>query len=91
MDNLAAQISALDLVISVDSATVHLAGALGIKTWVLQPFNPDWRWLEDAQESYWYPSVRQFHQSEPGNWSSVIHAVQQEITISLSRKTDDTG
>ena len=79
MDDFAAQISALDLVISVDNSTVHLAGALGVKTWELQPFNPDWRWLEHAEYSYWYPDVRQFHPLSPGEWSSLMDSVTTRL------------
>ena len=75
MDDFAAQISALDLVIAVDNSTVHLAGALGIETWVLQPYNPDWRWLQDADDSYWYPSILQFHPSAHGEWRRMIDSI----------------
>jgi ADP-heptose:LPS heptosyltransferase len=79
MDFFAAQISALDLVISVDNSTVHLAGALGVKTWVLQPFSPDWRWLDNSSNSHWYPSVSQFHPSAHGKWDSVISSVANHL------------
>ena len=79
MDNFAAQISALDLVISVDNSTVHLAGALGVKTWILQPFNPDWRWLEHASDSYWYPDIQQFHPAAPDEWRSLIDSVEIQL------------
>jgi tetratricopeptide (TPR) repeat protein len=81
MDNLAAQIAALDLVISVDNSTVHLAGALGIDTWVLQSYVPDWRWMNHARNSYWYPSIRQFHQSAPGQWSDLLQNVRTRLEV----------
>jgi hypothetical protein len=79
LDDFAAQIAALDLVISIDNATVHMAGALGVPVWVLQPFAPEWRWLLDREDSYWYPGVRQFRQSMPGNWGAVFERVATEL------------
>ena len=79
MDDFAAQVAALDLVISVDNSTVHLAGALGVDTWVLQSFVPDWRWMNHATDSYWYPSVRQFHQDTPGEWGGVFQSIQEHL------------
>jgi len=79
MDDFAAQIAALDLVISVDNSTVHLAGALGVNTWVLQPFNPDWRWLEHAKDSYWYPAIQQFHPTEPGAWRAMLDFIASQL------------
>ncbi|HEX5876039.1 MAG TPA: hypothetical protein VFY60_15425 [Pyrinomonadaceae bacterium] len=66
---------ALDLVISVDTMTAHLAGALGRPTWTLIPFTADWRWLLDRTDSPWYPTMRLFRQKEEGNWATVIDAV----------------
>lgn len=66
---------ALDLVISVDTMTAHLAGALGQKTWTLLPFDPDWRWMLDRHDSPWYPTMRLFRQPAPGNWDAVIDEV----------------
>ena len=80
MDDFAAQISALDLVISVDNSTAHLAGALGVKTWLLQPYNTDWRWLEHAADSYWYPALEQFHPSSPGNWESILVVIAERLS-----------
>ncbi len=68
----AAIISQLDLVISSDTAVVHLAGALGKPVWILLAFVPDWRWLLDRDDSPWYPSARLFRQTELGDWSGVI-------------------
>lgn len=71
----AALISHLDLVISVDTAVAHLAGALGKPVWVLLPHVPDWRWLLDRDDSPWYPSARLFRQDETRTWEGVIERV----------------
>jgi len=84
MDQFAAQIAALDLVISIDNSTVHLAGALGIPAWVLQPFCPDWRWMQQSASSYWYPSVRQFHPDTRGDWEAEINYLAGELAAYLS-------
>ena len=74
MDGLAALLCALDLVISVDNSTVHLAGALGAPVWMLCPFNANWRWARQGETNPWYGSVRLFRQDEYrcGAWESVI-------------------
>jgi hypothetical protein len=63
---------ALDLVISVDTMTAHLAGALGVNTWTLLPYDADWRWMLDRRDTPWYPTMRLFRQPEPGRWDLVI-------------------
>ncbi len=73
----AALISALDLVICVDSAVCHLAGALGRPVWLLNRYAPDWRWLLGRDDSPWYPTLRQFRQAAPGAWPGVIADVKQ--------------
>jgi len=79
LDDCAAQIAALDLVISVDNATVHLAGALGKHVWTLLPYVPDWRWMLNREDSPWYPTMRLFRQSSPGDWDSVIKRIVGEL------------
>ena len=69
----------MDLVISVDTSVAHLAAALGKPTWILLPFNPDWRWLLDREDSPWYPTVRLFRQSSTQQWSSVLKRVAQNL------------
>ncbi|MBK8208714.1 MAG: tetratricopeptide repeat protein [Rhodospirillales bacterium] len=71
----AAALAALDLVITVDTAAAHLAGALGRPGWLLLPFVPEWRWLLDREDSPWYPSLRLFRQRSPGDWDEVIERV----------------
>jgi Flp pilus assembly protein TadD len=68
----AALIENLDLVISVDTAVLHLAGALGKPVWLLNRFDTCWRWLQDRDDSPWYPTLRQFRQPAPGDWHTVI-------------------
>ncbi len=75
----AAAISNLDLVVSVDTAVVHLAGAMGRPVWTLLPFMPDWRWLLDRDDSPWYPSMRLFRQKAAGEWPGVIKRLTAEI------------
>jgi ADP-heptose:LPS heptosyltransferase len=75
---LAALVENLDLVITVDSAFAHLAGALARPVWVLLPLNSDWRWLRDRSDSPWYPSMRLFRQRRLGDWSQVIEHVARE-------------
>ncbi len=75
----AAVLTAVDLLISVDSAVVHLAGALGRPCWVLVPLPADWRWLHDRTDSVWYPSLRLFRQTRFGEWSPVIEAAAEAV------------
>ncbi len=71
----AALIETLDLVIAVDTAVAHLAGALGVPVWVLLPHNPDWRWMLHRDDSPWYASAHLFRQQTPGDWPGVIERV----------------
>ena len=80
IDRFAAQIAAMDLVITIDNSTAHLAGALtGVPTWVLLPFAPDWRWMLDRDDSPWYPTMRLFRQTSPGDWQGVMRSVQSAL------------
>jgi hypothetical protein len=66
----------LDLVISVDTAVAHLAGALNRPTWLLLPQNADFRWLKDRSDCPWYPSMRLFRQTNHGDWAGVVNQVK---------------
>ncbi|MBX7072602.1 MAG: tetratricopeptide repeat protein [Pirellulales bacterium] len=84
LDDLAALIAALDLVITVDNTTAHLAGAVGVETWTLLPFSADWRWLVDRDDSPWYPRMRLFRQTATGDWSSVVARVQHALSLAAT-------
>ncbi len=75
----AAVIESLDLVISVDSAVAHLAGALGKPVWTIIPYAHDWRWLTNRNDSPWYPNMRLFRQTKLLDWKSVIDNVAVEL------------
>ena len=75
----AAVISVLDVIVSIDTAVAHLAGALGKPTWILLPFSADWRWLIDRDDSPWYPTARLFRQSRAGDWDDAIQRVGRAL------------
>jgi tetratricopeptide (TPR) repeat protein len=75
----AALMSELDLVITVDTAVAHIAGALGRPVWVMVPFAPDWRWLLHGGDTGWYPTMRLFRQPVPGDWHSVVASLCRQI------------
>jgi ADP-heptose:LPS heptosyltransferase len=77
----AALVEALDLIISVDTSVVHLAGALGKPVWVLNRFDQCWRWLSDRTDSPWYPTARLFRQPAPGDWTSVLSEVAAALWL----------
>lgn len=76
----------LDLVITSDTAIAHLAGALGIPTWIALGYVPDWRWLLERDDSPWYPSVRLFRQPSMGDWSSVFDGIVQALEQVVNKK-----
>ena len=82
----AAIMMSLDLMVSVDTSIVHLAGALNRPIWVLLPTNPDWRWLLDRSDSPWYPTARLFRQMSRGEWPTVIDDVCAKLEKSVAEK-----
>ncbi len=79
----AALIDLMDLVITVDTSVAHLAGAMGKPVWILLPYNPDFRWLLDRDDSPWYPSARLFRQQQIGDWAGVIERVGNELRSTI--------
>jgi Tfp pilus assembly protein PilF len=75
IDTFAAQLAAMDMVVTIDNSTAHLAGALGVPTLVLLPFVSDWRWQHEREDSPWYPSLRLFRQPKHGDWQSALQNV----------------
>ena len=78
----------LDLVITTDTAIAHLAGSLGVQTWVLLPKVPDWRWFLNTEESIWYDNMRLFRQGSAGDWESVMNDLQTETETIVRNITD---
>jgi Flp pilus assembly protein TadD len=74
-----AVLAALDLIVTVDTAVAHLAGAMGRPVWIMLPFAPDWRWLQDRVDSPWYPTARLFRQSAPRRWDSVVMPIVEAL------------
>jgi tetratricopeptide (TPR) repeat protein len=79
IDRFAAQVAAMDLVVTIDNSTAHLAGALGRPVWLLLPLAADWRWLLGRADSPWYPTLRLFRQTRRGDWRSVLEAVGRAL------------
>ena len=81
----AAAMHALDLVLTSDTSIAHLAGALGVPTWVVLPYAPDWRWPRTSHTSAWYPTMRLFRQTRPGDWAGVFDRVAEALTAHPER------
>jgi len=81
----AALMQNLDLIISVDTAVAHLAGALGRPVWTLLPFSADWRWMLNREDSPWYPTMRLFRQENPSNWDGVFTCVYYALNEILKK------
>ena len=82
----AALIECCDLVISVDTAVLHLAAALGKPTWLLSRYDNCWRWLKDCKDSPWYPTLRQFRQPTDGDWAGMMNEVRGELIKLVSQR-----
>lgn len=78
-DDTAALAINLDLIISVDTSVAHLAGGLGLPTWLLNRYASDWRWMREREDSPWYPTLRIFAQENPGDWDAVANRVVKEL------------
>ena len=76
----AAVMACCDLVITSDTSIAHLAGALGVKTWLALQYVPDWRWLLDRDDSPWYPTMRLFRQKAPGDWDGVFAQMAKSLS-----------
>ncbi|MGP0067940.1 MAG: tetratricopeptide repeat protein [Isosphaeraceae bacterium] len=87
----AAAMENLDLMICVDSALAHLAGALGVPVWVALPFSADWRWLTDRDDSPWYPSMHLFRQRRWGDWDEVFRRITGELETDPDPGPSDEG
>ena len=88
LEDFAAQVAAMDLVISVDNSTVHFAGALGAKVWTILPKVPDWRWELEGNRTRWYSTMRLFRQEERGSWEPVISKLSNELTLFIHSKAN---
>ena len=79
----AAAVEALDLIITVDTATAHLAGALGKNVWVMLGHHADWRYLMNRTDSPWYPTMRLYRQEKFGSWDSVVEVCARDLSNGL--------
>lgn len=80
----------LDLVIACDTSIAHLAGALGKPVWIVLPFDPDWRWLINREDSPWYPTARLFRQTKAGDWSEVFERLEKQLKAVLMGENSDS-
>jgi tetratricopeptide (TPR) repeat protein len=76
----------VDLVITSDTATAHLAGGLGVPTWLAVHYAPDWRWFLKREDSPWYPTMRLFRQTEPGDWGGVFARLADAVRVEIARR-----
>ncbi|WP_114090497.1 tetratricopeptide repeat protein [Thalassospira profundimaris] len=82
----AALMAEMDLIITIDSAPAHLAGALGLPVWMLQLFTTDWRWMVGRADSPWYPTMRIYRQQQPNNWDAPFAALKQDFENLLAAR-----
>lgn len=90
LQDLAATLTTLDLLLTADTMPAHLAGALGVPVWLLLEAAPDWRWLRARSDSPWYPTMRIFRQAVPGAWDEVATAVRLAMLERLEQGVPDT-
>ena len=83
----AAAIENMDLVISVDTSVLHLAGAMAKTAWALIPCNSDWRWMLNRQDSPWYPTITLLRQKQHGNWKELFHRVAHRVEKLITNET----
>lgn len=88
MDSSAAQIAAMDLVISATNAGVHTAGSLGVPCWTFVPFVSDWRWTAGRKDSLWYPGMRVFRKTDPFEWDPIVNIVADELKALMDGETN---
>ena len=86
LDGFAAQLAALDLVVTIDNSAAHFAGALGVPCWVLLPSLPEWRWQLDRPDSIWWPSLRLYRQSRRGDWSGPVARLAADLARLLQER-----
>ncbi len=88
----AAVMQCLDLVVTVDTAAAHLAGALGVPVWVAMARVVDWRWLRDREDCPWYPTMRLFRQPAAGDWGPVFRRMAAELqrTVQMAAELQRT-
>jgi hypothetical protein len=84
-------VRAMDLLVTVDSMPAHMAGALGVPVWTLLPTDADWRWLDDREDSPWYPRMRLFRQRSADDWEPVIASVLQRLDSMQAQAPDASG
>ena len=87
----AALISSLDLVISVDSSMIHLAGSLGKDTWMMNRYDSEWRWLYQKKYSPWYKTLKIYNQPCFGDWASVIDAIKNDLLVLNSSNNSENS
>jgi tetratricopeptide (TPR) repeat protein len=87
MADTAAAMFLMDLIITTDTSIPHLAGALGRPVWTMLQFMPDWRWLVEREDSPWYPTMRLFRQSAPGDWTGPIQKVKEQLILAARTRS----
>jgi ADP-heptose:LPS heptosyltransferase len=75
----------MDIVVTVDTSVAHLSGALGLPTWLLLAYTPDWRWILGRNDTPWYPSVKLYQQKAAGDWTEVFSRVAADLRREFRR------